>query len=307
MKTVTVLVVAMLTSAVAIAGQPEPSQAPTRIVVGGTELHYVQQGQGESVVLLHGGQGDYRAWPQLLSTLAPKYRVVSYSRRYHYPNTNPISSDHSAIVDARDLFGLVQSLGLGRVHLVGTSYGALTALAFAIDHPELVRSLALAEPPAHRWVEGTRRGAELFRQFMDTVHRPAARAFASGADEAAMRVFVDAFDARGTFDRLPASRRADVMANALFFKALSRSPDPFPNLSKHEARRLAVPVLLINGADTDELHKAVVAEVANVLPNVRRVEIPNAGHGASRQNPGAFNAAVADFLALVEPAAACSA
>ncbi len=273
------------------------SGRPTRVVVGDVELHYIEQGQGEPLILLHGGQGDYRAWQPQIQVLASRYRVISYSRRYHYPNANPLkANNHSALVDASDLAGFIAALGTGPVHLVGTSYGAFTALALAIEHPELVRSMVLAEPPIHQWVTGTARGATLYREFMATVHEPAGKAFARGDDEAAMRIFIDAFDGRGAFDGLPAERRRTVMDNARFFKAITSSLDPFPSLSKAGVRRLRMPVLIIQGADTDELHRLVAEELGRLIPEAARVTIPQAGHGSPRQNPLAFNAAVLEFL-----------
>lgn len=234
---------------------------PSRVVVGDIELHYIEEGQGEPLILLHGGQGDYRAWQPQMEALASRYRVIAYSRRYHYPNANALVSDsHSALVDAADLAGFIGALGSAPVHLVGTSYGAFTALALALEHPELVRTMVLAEPPVHQWVTGTARGAGLYREFMTTVHEPAAKAFEAGDDKAAMRVFIDAFDGRGAFDGLAADRRRTVMENARFFRAITSSSDPFPNLPKEGVRRLRMPVLVVKGADTDELHALVVEE-----------------------------------------------
>jgi pimeloyl-ACP methyl ester carboxylesterase len=131
---------------------------------------------------------------------------------------------------------------------------------------------------------------------MATVHEPARRAFAAENDEAAMRLFIDAFDGPGTFDRLPAERRAAVLQNARFFKALTSSSDPFPNLPKDAVRRLKMPVLIVRGADTDELHRRDTEELGRLLPDADRVTIPQAGHGSPRQNPRVFNAAVFEFL-----------
>src|SRR5262249_29773514 len=229
----------------------------------------------------------------------PRYRVISYSRRYHWPNENSLTStNHSALIDADDLAGLITALDLRSAHLVGTSYGAFTALALAIKHPEMVRSMVLAEPPVHQWVTGTARGAALYRDRVATVHEPAKRAFAAGNDEAAMRLFIDAFDSPGTFDRLPAERRASIMQNARFFKAITSSSDPFPNVPKDAVRRLKMPVLIVRGADTDELHKMVTEELGRLLPRAHRVTIPQAGHGSPRQNPRAFNGAVLELLDL---------
>src|SRR5216117_4014971 len=97
------------------------SAQPTKIHVRGIELHYIEKGQGEPLILLHGGQGDYRSWGPQVEALSPQYRVISYSRRYNYPNHNPLTDHHSAYVEADDLEALIRKLKLGRVHLVGTS------------------------------------------------------------------------------------------------------------------------------------------------------------------------------------------
>src|SRR5262245_10906662 len=77
---------------------------PTRVVVNGVELHYVEQGHGEALIFLHGGSGDYRSWESRLATFSPRYRVIAYSRRYSYPNQNPKTIENvSALTEADDL------------------------------------------------------------------------------------------------------------------------------------------------------------------------------------------------------------
>ena len=88
---------------------------------------------GEPVILLHGGQGDYRSGEPQMRELSRYYHVISYSRRYNYPNANPqTATDHSARVEAADLEALIKALRLKRVNLVGTSMGAAAALTLAI-------------------------------------------------------------------------------------------------------------------------------------------------------------------------------
>jgi pimeloyl-ACP methyl ester carboxylesterase len=61
-----------------------------------------------------------------------------------------------------------------------------------------------------------------------------------------------------------------------------------------------MPVLIVMGAETDELHKMVTEEVGRVLPQAQRVTIPSAGHGSPRQNPDSFNYAILEFLAKIK-------
>ena len=273
------------------------STQPVKLQVNGVELHYVERGRGEPLILLHGGQGDYRSWGPQMESFSRRHRVISYSRRYNYPNDNPLTSNYrSAYSDADDLAAFIRHLKLGRVHLVGTSAGALAALVLATEHPGMVRSLVLAEPPVHRWAKDDPKGEALYKEFMASIWEPAAAAFKAGDDPGAMRVLVDGFGGAGRFDRLPPEGRAVAMQNSRFFKAATLSADPFPAVSKDKVRRLRMPVLIVTGEKTIPLHRFVNEELAQLLPKAERVTIPRAGHGSARENPQAFNGAVSKFL-----------
>lgn len=56
-----------------------------QINVNGTTVAYVEEGQGDPVVLVHGSLGDYRTWNGEMDAFAERYHVISYSLRYHYP------------------------------------------------------------------------------------------------------------------------------------------------------------------------------------------------------------------------------
>ena len=127
---------------------------PTKIIVNGVELHYISAGTGEPVILLHGGQGDYRSWePQMARAFAllPR-RLVQPPLQLPQPNPQT-ATNHSVLVEAADLAALIKALRLKRANLVGTSMGAATALTLAIEHPSMVRSLVMAEPPILAWAK----------------------------------------------------------------------------------------------------------------------------------------------------------
>jgi non-heme chloroperoxidase len=273
------------------------SPAPTRIVVNGVELHYISVGGGDPVILLHGGQGDYRSWEPQIAELSRYYHVISYSRRFNYPNANPqTATNHSALVEAADLAALIKALRLKRVNLVGTSMGAATALELAIEHPGMVRSLVLAEPPILSWTKRFPDGGKLYDDFMQRIQNPARGAFAAGNDEAAMRFFVDGFATPGRFDSLKPEARLAIMQNAGFFKMITRSKDPYPDITRRQTWSLRMPVLVITGEKTVEIHRRIDEELSRMIPRARSATIPAAGHGSPRENPGAFTEVVMNFL-----------
>ena len=292
MKRIAALLLAFLTT-VAHAAPPEP----TKIHVNGVDLHYISAGSGEPVILLHGGQGDYRSWEPQMAELSRYYRVFSYSRRYNFPNQNPqTATDHSAKTEAADLRAFMKALRLKRVNLIGTSMGAATALTFAIDNPRMVRRLIIAEPPILAMAKKFPEGDALYQDFMNRIQNPATAAFAAGDDEGAMRFFVDGFATPGRFDALPPEARLGVMQNSTFFKMLSRSSDPYPEIPRASLRKLRMPVLVITGEKTVAIHRRLDEELSRIIPRARSATIPAAGHGSPRENPRAFTEVVDNFL-----------
>src|SRR4051795_6626825 len=90
------------------------SSSPELKVVraGDVELHYVERGSGVPVVFVHGSVDDYRTFEPQLEPLSKHYRVISYSRRYNFPNARRVpSGNHSALVEADDLANLLKALG----------------------------------------------------------------------------------------------------------------------------------------------------------------------------------------------------
>jgi pimeloyl-ACP methyl ester carboxylesterase len=267
---------------------------------GAIELHYVAAGEGEPVVLLHGGMGDCHSWQALMQMLATRLRAISFSRRHNSPNRNArMGEAHALADDVQDLAQLAELLKLGSMHLVGTSYGALVALAYALDRPQSVRSLVLCEPPLHRWACRTPAGAQLHDRFMAEVWRPAGAAFATGEHRKALQLLMDGIWGGGpslNVNGADAQRLAVVMRNSAAMQVLTQAADPFPDLSRRAVANLALPILLLNGQCSSALHLSVMEELAREMPRARRAIIPGAGHACAVDNPAAFNAAVLAFL-----------
>lgn len=275
------------------------AHTPARIVrVNGAGLHVIEQGRGPAtVMLLHGGMGDAGSWLHHMRTFSARCRVVAYSRRRSSPNRLADADEPYGIdQDIDDLHVLCSALDTGPVHLVGTSYGALVALAFALHHPSEVSSLVLAEPPLHGWACATDAGARLCRDFIAQVWNPAADAFGLRLDRRAMQLLTDGMWGRPVFETFPEDRVDAMLRNAGAMKALTLARDPFPDLDRAAVAGLGIATLLVQGEHASALHRCVMDELAAVMPGATRVEIAGAGHGSPNENPACFAAAVLGFL-----------
>jgi pimeloyl-ACP methyl ester carboxylesterase len=273
---------------------------PSAIHVNDVDLAYVAQGRGDPVVFVHGSLGDYRSWRAQLAPFAAQYRAVAYSRRYHWPNTQPGDGATYAVAQhTADLGALIESLGPAPVHVVGSSYGAMTALTCALEPPALVRSLVLGEPPLLPWLAQRPDGAALLEAFGATAFGPAGQAFARGEAEAGIRLFLDGVLGAGAFDRLPPEARAAMLDNAAAMRAETITPPEqyFPALSTEEVGRLQTPTLLVQGAVSPPMFGLISDELVRVLPHAERATIPAASHSMHGQNPAAYNEVVLAFLA----------
>lgn len=117
------------------------------ISVSGTELYYIQSGDGPNVVLVHGLASNLAFWyTGIVLPLRSQYRVTAYDLRGHGKSGVP-PTGYTHVHMADDLLALVDHLKLERFHLVGHSYGGLVSLSFALRHPKRLSSLTLADVP----------------------------------------------------------------------------------------------------------------------------------------------------------------
>jgi non-heme chloroperoxidase len=273
------------------------SQAPERVTVEGIELHYLASGEGEPLVLIHGSLADYRYWlsSRQVEPLADRYRVIAYSRRHNHPNRNVLSPAHSALVEAGDLLLLLDRLGLERVLLVGHSYGAYTALLFALEHPQRVKALVLAEAPILSWLPDIEGGEGIEEGFMESVWTPLGAAFVAGDDSG-----LD-FTARWYFG-VPFTE-IEPMWQGLFhdnvreWRALALSPEAFPKIDYERVRALHIPTLLLSGGkNAGGFNDLVDGHLASLLPQVERLVIPEASHEMFLDFPEVTARAMREFF-----------
>jgi len=266
--------------------------------LNGVRLEYVEQGQGDPLVLVHGSLCDFRYWHFQMKPFSQHYRTIAYSRRYHYPNVwVGDGRDYSAILHAEDLAVLLRGLGLDQVHLVAASYGAYTALFLSIKYPDLVKKLVLAEPPILPWLQNIHGGQPIVSKFMKNAWKPARQAFESGDLERGVRFFVSGVVGQGAFDTFPPPVQQMMLDNAEEMKAETLASECFPSLGRVEVGQIQAPTLLLTGEYSPKMFLLIMDELKRSLPNSKRKTIPDASHALAAGNPKVYNETVLTFLA----------
>lgn len=276
-------------------GQTEQSEV-RKVTANGAVFHFIEKGDDDRpvIVFLHGGIGDYRAWNTRLQDFSARYRVISYSRRFYYPNQNPRpKAQFSVFTEADDLYAFLQELKLKRVRLVGASMGAFVALVFTLDHPEMVESLVLGEPPVLQLVRSTPGGETVYKKFLTELD-PVKREFKHGDDRAAVRAFLEAMGRR--WQDMSPRDFDEIMKNARGLKEVNLAVDPFPLIASQRLRKMKVRTLVITGDRTMEINRLVDERLVKLIPGAKLVVIPNSGHQHQRDNPVEYSKVVLEFI-----------
>ncbi len=114
--------------------------------LGNLGLHYLDVGEGEPVVLLHGAPGSLGDWEPLTQRLARDHRVLVFDRGGHGLSPGQAWADARPSAHAWLLHEACQKLQVERPTVVAHSYGCAVALAWAVMHPEDLRALVLLAP-----------------------------------------------------------------------------------------------------------------------------------------------------------------
>ncbi len=265
--------------------------------VNGAALAGEEHGAGELLILVHGAVGDFRSWENVVGALAARYRVITYSRRWHHPNIVPLGGEaYTAEGHTADLLALVAACGGGPVRLLGHSYGAAICAGLAAQRPDLVRSLVLGEPALFALVLNHPHGAAALEQTANLT-QPVIPLLRQGQRERALRAFLRSV--LGAADQARLSERVlqVMLDNVPTLEPMLGGMRAGRLFTAQEAALVRAPTLLVEGGQTGVLFQTVNEVLAAVLPHAHRAVVPNVGHALHLEDPAAFSQIALEFFA----------
>jgi pimeloyl-ACP methyl ester carboxylesterase len=280
------------------------------VQLNGASFAFREGGRGDPVVLVHANLSDMRSWAPLEPLLARQFRVINYSRRFAHPNP-PIEpgADDSLLAHATDLIALTESLGLGKVHLVGNSSGAFICLLAARQRPDLARTLTLEEPPVvSMFLQALppKPGEMLqlllsspatfldFASFGAGTIGPATKAFRQGRNDLGLEIFARGVVGPAAYDRVSPARRRQMIDNVLPHRAALLGSG-LPAFMPSDAAAIRIPTQLLHGSDTPRFQRRINRRLAELIPGACDVCIPNASHLVHEDNPQVVARTILDF------------
>ncbi len=274
---------------------------PKNIEIGGRQLHYVDQGEGQPpVIFIHGGLDDYRCWQFQIDSFSSKYRTISYSRRFAYPNKwiGNVAQDNTIEANARDLAELIRKLDLAPAHLVGASYGAFITLYCVIKNPDLAKTMVLNEPPILPFLATSpiKDDIELLQRFRTHVLGPTEDTFKRGDFERAAQTFINrVMDIENFFDQLPEEDKQSLMDNAKSLEGELESAIPL-SFTIEDVKQITTPTLIVKGGLSPKFFHRISDILSDNMPNTEQVVIPNRSHDNVKFS-NIFSSRVMEFFA----------
>jgi pimeloyl-ACP methyl ester carboxylesterase len=265
----------------------------------GVKLHYEATGSGTPVVFVHEFAGDSRSWEPQVRYLSRRHRCITFNARGWPPSDVPPDVASYSQARARDdILAVLDHLGIDKAHVVGLSMGGFATLHFGLAYPDRARSLLVAGAGYGSEKAERDRFRSEAEAIADRLEREGMVAFAEAYAYGPTRVQFEGKDPRGftEFKAMLAEHSAKGAANTQ--RGVQRERPSIFDLGEQLAR-LTVPVLVVTG-DEDWPCLAPGIFIKRVCPSAALLVLPNTGHTVNLEEPDAFNAALADFLAQVD-------
>ncbi len=230
--------------------------------VNGIQMHYATFGEGDPVLLIHGGLGHADVWANQVADLMKDHLVIVADSRGHGRSTRddrPFGYD----LMAEDYLALLDKLGIEKTDIVGWSDGGIIGLDIARKHPERIDDLfAHAANVTTDGVDPTVAEDEVFNGYIARM----------GEDYAKMSPTPDQYDA--------------------FVAQISEMWASQPNWSDEELAKISGPVTIALGDHDEAITREHTEYMAQVIPGAKLVILPEVSHFAMLQAPEEYNAAV---------------
>ena len=261
-----------------LAQQPAPARETYADISGQHVWFKDTGGAGVPVVLLHAATGSVRSWEkQFTAFTASGYRVIAYDRQGWGRTVSREGSTVTSVTD--DLESLVNYLGVDRFHLVGTAAGGFVAFDYALEFPQRLRSLVVANS-----IGGMQ--DEDYVQLGRALRPPQFDAMPAHIRELGPSYRASNPEGTRTWIELERMSRHDGAAAPQY-----RNRITFATLEK-----IKTPTLLITGDADMYAPPPLLRRFTDRIKGSQSMVIPEAGHSSYWEKPDVFNRAVLDFI-----------
>jgi pimeloyl-ACP methyl ester carboxylesterase len=266
------------------------------IHVDGLVTGYLEAGQGDPVVMLHGGEFGASAeigWERTIAALAARHRVLALDMLGFGESAKVVDFNDGRGMRIRHIARFCEVLGVDTAHFIGNSMGAVNMFVDATSESPVLPVRSMVMLCGGGEIQRNEHSAALYDYDAtpDGMRRIVEALFfdpSYPADEAYVKRRHDASIAPGAWEALAAAR----------FRRPGLEAPPLPS-SRRAYERIGVPTLVVEGGGDKLLPTGWAADIAGQIPTGRSAVIENAGHCPQIEQPDAVNELLLNFLADV--------
>ena len=267
------------------------------ISVDGLTTAYLEAGQGDPVVLLHGGEFGVSAeigWENNIAALAAHHRVLALDMLGFGGSAKVIDFNDGRGMRIRHIARFCEVVGVQAAHFVGNSMGAVNMFVDATSESPLLPARTLTMICGGGEIQRNEYSAALYdydatlsgmRRIVDALFFDPSYS----ADDAYVQRRYESSVAPGAWEALAAAR----------FRRPGLEPPALPS-SARPYERITVPTLVVEGEGDKLLPSGWAAQIAAQIPGGRSCVVPKAGHCPQIEQPSVVNHVLVDFLNEVQ-------
>ncbi len=276
------------------------------IQTNGINLHYVTQGEGPLMLMLHGFPEFWYSWRHQIPEFAKNYKVVAVDLRGYNDSDKPAQKEAYVMSEfVTDVKGMIRGLGYENCVLVGHDWGGAIAWNFAYAHPEMVQKLIVLNlPHPAKFAQGMQTPQQLLRSsYMFLFQLPLVPELLIQFND--YQLLETAFS--GMAVRKSAFSTADIDAYKDAFAkrgALTAALNYYRNifeqgiLTQRNWGVLDVPTLMIWGESDTALGKELTYGTEKYVRDLQIQYIPNCSHWVQQEQPELVNQYMREFLSI---------
>lgn len=281
------------------------------IDVAGIKTGYLEKGQGDALILVHGGQyGSYYtsyAWSRNIEGLSKHFHVYAIDKLgMGYTDNPPSDNEYTFEATVRHLYGFIQSIGLRKFSLAGHSRGGLAVTCLALEHPEKVKKLIIVDSHTTAPEDSSIPEGEFYAKIewelppvptRESVQKePEANSFSR--EHITDDLVEDIYNVALLPKTLEAKGKMKQLARKIFYPGMAKMKEKA--LKQIETEGLRQPVLVVWGLNDPsapvklglDLFKLIAAKT----PESQFHVFNQAGHYTFREHPEEFNRVITTFL-----------
>ena len=272
------------------------------IETNGIRLHYVTQGEGPLVVLLHGFPEFWYSWRHQISELAQHFKVVALDLRGYNDSDKPKEAKSYHITELmKDVQGVIKGLGYNDCILAGHDWGGAIAWSFAHRYPEMVEKLIvmnMPHPAAFSKALKSNPQQMLKSWYIPFFQLPFLPELLMQAEDyrAITSTFSDGVSNKHAFSPKDIEIFKDAAAKRGALSAMLNYYRSNSDLFQQDWKTLETPTLMLWGVDDSVLGKELTYSTKPYVEDLRIKYIENCSHWIQQEQPELVNRYMLEFL-----------